>query len=260
MGVDSVNSYDPNGAGRPSVRISTKKQYTHGLIIANLTHMPASVCGTWPAFWTVAETNYPAGGEIDILENIHEQTVTLETLHTSPGCTVAGSGQTAQESSYNCDDVASNNQGCSAVNSDPNSFGTPFNQNGGGVYAVEWTSDSIKIWNWGPKSVPQNIKAGIPDSSTWGTPAFNTVGGSCDIDSHFQNHKIVFDTTFCGNWAGQDYFWQQTSCYNPSTYPTCKSYVAANPSKYSNSYWLIDSLKVYQKTLVVDVPSSSSSR
>lgn len=259
MGVDSWNTYDPNGAGRPSVRIETKKQYTHGLIIANITHMPASVCGTWPAFWTVSEDNYPRWGEIDILENIHEETVSLETLHTAPSCTVAGSQMTGKETSYNCDDVASSGSGCSATNSDPNSYGTPFNQNGGGVYAVEWTSAGIAIWNWGPKNIPQNIKDGTPDSSTWGLPAFNTVGGSCDIDSHFKNHNIVFDTTFCGNWAGQDYFWKKTSCYDPNKYPTCKSYVAANPAKYNDAYWLIDSLKVYQKTFVTEKPTSSSS-
>ena len=49
MGVDYNSVLDKNGKGRASVRIQTKKQYTHGLFIADLAHMPASVCGTWPA-------------------------------------------------------------------------------------------------------------------------------------------------------------------------------------------------------------------
>lgn len=72
--------------------------------------MPASVCGTWPAFWTFSDVNYPAQGEIDILENVHENTVGLNVLHTSPGFSVAGnqkgSVQTGAQSTYSCDDTA----------------------------------------------------------------------------------------------------------------------------------------------------------
>jgi len=35
--------------GRASVRLESKKKYTHGLFIADLFHMPNSVCGVWPA-------------------------------------------------------------------------------------------------------------------------------------------------------------------------------------------------------------------
>lgn len=56
IGVDSVNTYNGNaayyginGVGRPSVRITSKQKYNHGLFIADLTNMPGGVCGTWPA-------------------------------------------------------------------------------------------------------------------------------------------------------------------------------------------------------------------
>ncbi|KAF4637866.1 hypothetical protein G7Y89_g211 [Cudoniella acicularis] len=271
IGVDYWNQYDPNGVGRPSVRIESKKSYTHGLFVLDLAHMPDNVCGTWPAFWTFSNTSYPSQGEIDILENIHEQTVSLETLHTAPGCTVAGNQlsnqQTDQETTYNCDDQATSSpygsqyqyQGCSASNTNPNNYGKAFNSVGGGVYAMEWTSDVIQIWNFSPGNIPADLLAGTPDTSGWGLPAFTTAQGSCDIDSHFQDHKVVIDTTFCGNWAGQDVFWQATSCYNKELYPTCASYVAANPGAYSGAYWLINSLKVYKKTTVASSSSSSSS-
>lgn len=255
MGVDYVNVVT---AGRPSVRIQSKQTYTHGLIIADLAHMPASICGTWPAFWTVNSTNYPKYGEIDILENINEKTVSLQTLYTNEGCYISGNQYSTQLrdniTTYNCDNSATSSifgaqdatSACSGTNTDPNSYGTPFNNNGGGVYAMQWTSDVIRIWNFGPDAIPADITAGTPDPSTWTLPAFTTEGGVCNIDELFANHKIVFDTSFCGGHAGKTEFWQETTCYDAEQYPTCDSYVRANPAAYKEAYWLINSVKVYQ--------------
>lgn len=48
VGVDTKNRAS---SGRMSVRLESKNQYTHGLFILDLDHMPGSICGTWPAFW-----------------------------------------------------------------------------------------------------------------------------------------------------------------------------------------------------------------
>ncbi|RAL65983.1 hypothetical protein DID88_005644 [Monilinia fructigena] len=224
MGVDYVNAVT---AGRPSVRIQSKKTYTHGLIIADLAHMPASICGTWPAFRTVNSSNYPQYGEIDILENVNEKT--MLPLHAL------------------------------VTNTDPNSYGTPFNDNGGGVYAMQWTSDVIRIWNFGPDTIPADITAGTPDPSTWTLPAFTTEGGVCNIDELFANHKIVFDTSFCGGYAGKTEFWQETTCYDAEKYPTCDSYVRANPAAYKEAYWLINSVKVYQNDSLAATSAAAAS-
>ena len=47
MSVDSttVLSSDGLGGGRESVRISSKKTFTHGLFIADVQHMPGNECG-----------------------------------------------------------------------------------------------------------------------------------------------------------------------------------------------------------------------
>ncbi|EHL01813.1 putative endo-1,3(4)-beta-glucanase [Glarea lozoyensis 74030] len=270
MGVDHTNTYDPFGAGRPSVRIETKKTYNHGLFILDLAHMPSSTCGNWPAFWTYSDVNYPAQGEIDILENIHENTQSLNVLHTSAGFSVAGNKKGLQQSgdqtTYNCDDNAQSSdygsqftgQGCASTNINPGSYGSALNAVGGGVYAMEWTSDVIRVWSFPKVVIPLDIIAGKPDPSKWGLPTFTTAQGKGDIDSHFKDHKVVLDTTFCGNWAGQDFFWKQTSCYDPILYPTCSEYVGKNPSKYADTYWLINSLKVFQLNEAPVTTSSSS--
>ena len=49
MGVDYNTTLTPTGQGRKSVRITSQKSWTHGLFIADILHMPDSICGTWPA-------------------------------------------------------------------------------------------------------------------------------------------------------------------------------------------------------------------
>lgn len=52
FGVDHTGVYDYNAnLGRASVRLESYQQWTHGLFIADLAHMPATACGTWPAMW-----------------------------------------------------------------------------------------------------------------------------------------------------------------------------------------------------------------
>lgn len=56
MGVNYVDTIPFNnvtgqaiGAGRPSIRIASKQAFTHGLFIGDFAHIPAGICGTWPA-------------------------------------------------------------------------------------------------------------------------------------------------------------------------------------------------------------------
>ncbi|RPA94687.1 hypothetical protein L873DRAFT_1830186 [Choiromyces venosus 120613-1] len=72
--------------------------------------------------------------------------------------------------------------GCSAQDTRTNSYGTGFNNIGVGVYAMEWNSQFIKVWYFPRGSIPADALAGNPDYSIPGS--------------------IMFDTTFCGDWAG----------------------------------------------------------
>ncbi len=83
LGVD-YQTQNP-AAGRASVRLTTTKSYTHGLIVADIAHQPAPACGSWPAFWTFGPS-WPRSGEIDIIEGVNLQTNSSITLHTASGC------------------------------------------------------------------------------------------------------------------------------------------------------------------------------
>ncbi|OJZ92578.1 glycoside hydrolase family 16 protein, partial [Aspergillus luchuensis CBS 106.47] len=242
MGVDHTNI--AGSSGRQSVRISSDATYNHGLFILDLGHMPGGVCGTWPAFWLVG-ADWPNNGEIDIIEGVNQQSGNDMTLHTSDGCSVSSSADfTGSMTTDNCYVSAagqSNNAGCGITDPDGTSYGTAFNANNGGVFATEWTSDAISIWFFERGSIPDDIDSGNPDPDSWGSPVAR-FQGDCDIDAHFDNLQIIFDTTFCGDWAGN--VWGSGSCASVAS--SCSDYVANNPEAFAEAYWIINSLKVYQ--------------
>ncbi len=205
IGVDHTNTYASTAVGRPSVRLTSTAKYNHGLFIADIKNMPGGVCGTWPAFWTLGDGTWPYHGEIDILEGINNMEGYLSSLHTADTCSVLGdpSTETGLFETGNCQydvDTGDNSAGCGVSDLDTDSFGLGFNANKGGVYAMDWTSDYIKIWFFPRGKIPDDITAGVPNPCNWGLPVSNFQG--CDIDANFINHQIVIDNTFCGAWAG----------------------------------------------------------
>jgi hypothetical protein len=104
-------------------------------------------------------------------------------------------------------------------------------------------TNPILQWFFQRGSIPADITSGSPVTGNWGTPivAFNG-GSACNIDSFFQSQSIVFDTDFCGDWAGSVF--DSGSC---SQYGSCNSYVGANPGAFQQAYWLVNSVKVYQQ-------------
>lgn len=244
MGVDSTNV--ASGRGRNSVRLTSKASYNTGLVILDLAHMPGSICGTWPAFWMVGPS-WPSSGEIDIIEGVNTQTGNSMTLHTGPGCSIsAGSNLFAGSiATDNCDINAagqSASSGCSIAESSSSSYGDGFNSNQGGVYATEWTDSIINIYFFPRGSVPSDISSS-PDPSSWGTPTASFGNPtSCAVENFFKNQQIVFDMTFCGDWAGAVWGTDSTCSAKAST---CQDYVQNNPSAFQDSYWSVNSLQVF---------------
>ncbi|RDW91925.1 hypothetical protein BP5796_01319 [Coleophoma crateriformis] len=250
MGVDYTSTLTTAGVGRNSVRITSKSNFTHGLIISDISHMPGPVCGTWPAHWTLGP-HWPSSGEIDIIEGVNSQTENLMSLHTNDTCTIAGDMryQSGVTQANDCDYNTGGSTGCGTLSQEADTYGAGFNQVGGGVFATQWTSDYIRIWFFPRGNIPYDIQDQHPDPSLWGLPEAN-FQGHCDIDANFKEHQIIFDTTFCGDWGGN--VWD-TDATCKALAPTCVGYVAGNPNAFQTAYWTINSVKVYQ---LVAAPSS----
>ncbi|KAL1637071.1 hypothetical protein SLS56_000727 [Neofusicoccum ribis] len=252
MGVDYTST---SSSGRSSVRITSNNAYNEGLVILDLEHFPGGICGTWPAFWMLGSGEWPAGGEIDILEGTNSQVANQMTLHTGAGCSIASSGaMSGSVSSTDCYAYATDdNEGCAVKDSEADTFST-LNENGGGVFATELdpTNNKIQVWFFSRDSIPEDITSGSPDPTSWGQPRALFQGG-CEVSSHFKDMNIIFDTTFCGDWAGNAWSSDETCSAKAST---CEDYVQNNPSAFKDAYWSINSLKVYQSG--GDAPASSS--
>ena len=166
------------------------------------------------------------------------------TLHTRSGCSINNSGFSGQLKTPNCDINAPGqftNEGCGIRSNDGASYGQGFNARGGGVYATEWTSQAINIWFFPRGSVPGDLSSGKPNPKIWGTPAAKFQGG-CNIDEHFRDHNIIFDVTFCGDWAG-NVWGQDPVCASKAS--SCQAFVQNNPGAFADAFWQVNSLKVY---------------
>lgn len=223
-----ILSSQPTFAGpRNSIRLEGKRRFNRGLFIVDLRHMPSG-CGTWPALWLTDEANWPVNGEIDIIEGVNYQDTAKTALHTAKECKMddvpelskTGSWDTAVgipdrktgkpdmtfRYAQNCfvyDPHQWIDQGCVATDLklQGRSLGIPLNENGGGVYALEWDPvyHHIRTWVFSPHGqVPRNLRDALrtannveietrvaPDTNLWGLPY-----------GHFPIGKVDFTLTF----------------------------------------------------------------
>ncbi|KAF4634225.1 hypothetical protein G7Y89_g3895 [Cudoniella acicularis] len=247
MGVENSSIISaPNG--RKSIWIESKDSFLHGLLIGDFAHIPGGTCGTWPGFWTIRNDLNAPYGEVDILESYNDLTTNFMTLHTSESCSFNAPADTYL-GTLNQQDISCSldGPGCSAKGP-AGSYGAPFNQNGGGVYALEWTSSVMKIFFFPRNAIPADITSGNPDPSTWGLPTanFDSQYGNCDIDAAFPPQTIYFDTTFCGAEAGGKGWTDWSGCAASTKISTCEEFVRTQPQAFDEAYWLINSVKVYQ--------------
>lgn len=203
------NSTVPNAeTGRFSVRITSKKQYNTGLFIFDVIHSPLG-CATWPALWTADPANWPANGEVDIMEavNVVTEIPNQITLHSSEGCSMKSVKRKQSGDTIGTTCVSSSsengNDGC-GVKDDGFTFGPSFNAKRGGVIAMEWRNEGIRMWDWWRGSVPADITAGTPDPSTWKEASSDFPNTNCNIGTHFKNQSIIANIDLCGDWAGKE--------------------------------------------------------
>jgi hypothetical protein len=151
-----------------------------------------------------------------------------------------------------CDATLNYNQGCGVKSPSSRSFGAPFNAAGGGWFAMRRTKrDGVAVWFWSrdDPTVPPEVsglplntsapvhmnaaglvlveaivegKEVIQPSEHWGTPEAVFPAESCSHKRFFDDHLLVFDLTFCGDWAGEPTIWAKSGC-GVSGARTCNS-------------------------------------
>lgn len=247
LGIATANAtsatirVDTNGnatSGRNSVRLVSKNGYTGGLFLFDVAHVPYG-CGTWPAIWMTSIENWPNQGEIDVMETVNQGPWNQFTLHTSQGCSMQGQrNQTGNTLTSDCWVGNSYGDSC-AVQGSRNSSGQAFNAIGGGVYALEWRSEGIRMWFFERGNIPSNINS--PDPSVWPTPAADFPNTNCDIDAHFKDLHIITNIALCGVWAGAESVYSEQD-YCPGT---CTGFVASNATAFQQAYFTFNSFKIF---------------
>mmetsp|Transcript_28729 Transcript_28729/g.60947 ORF Transcript_28729/g.60947 Transcript_28729/m.60947 type:complete len:762 (+) Transcript_28729:27-2312(+) len=284
-----LSSSPTPGGPRDSLRLEGRRRFNRGLFIIDLRHMPAG-CGTWPAFWLTDEANWPVNGEIDIVEGVNYQDTAKTALHSTRECMMddvpegskTGSWDTAVgipnrktgipdmtfRYAQNCfvyDPHQWINQGCVATDlkSEGRSLGMPLNDNGGGVYALEWdpVNRHIRSWVFSPHGrVPRNLREALrtatekdegkrvaPDTTQWGLPYghFPIGDGTNCPSSHFRNMRLVINLAFCGSVSGNRYFMDCPEKFKK--FKTCNEYVKSEPEELKEAYWKIRGVYVYER-------------
>ncbi|CAK5280537.1 unnamed protein product [Mycena citricolor] len=237
----------PEGQNRSSVRISSIAQYNTGLFILDLNRAPWG-CGVWPAF--LGGGQWPYTGEIDVIEGVHDNEHNQVTWHTGPNCTLAvetnytGSNVLAANGSpiTDCDGTLPGNAGCGIIEWSKASYGPYFEAQGGGIFAMKWDEEGIAVYSFYRSAIPGDILAGSPNPANWGPPVAALAPASCDPITNFVNHSIIFDITFCGDWAGNSY--ATSGC------PGSCTTRLMDPTNFVNASWSINSLKVYSKAAI----------
>lgn len=199
---------------------------------------------------------WPTKGEIDIYENWNDHTFNRHTAHVDVpevvgDCILTANDMTATIDSPNCYDFAdgqSPSQGCSA-----SEYSTTFGSTTGGVFAMEWTEEHLKIWDWLHDVAPVDVLSGNPSPSLlWGLPSYTIQ--SCNIDKAFKDMKMILNINFCSV-AGQTEKWEE-SCASKTGYSTCTAYVAKEHDSFEQANFKVRDIKIYQ--LAEDQTSTSS--
>ncbi|KAG8758491.1 hypothetical protein FRC14_008116 [Serendipita sp. 396] len=242
-----VNTDDYVG-NRKSVRLHSKQVVNkNSLVVLDAEHMPTG-CGTWPAWW-MNGPNWPAGGEIDILEGVHDDTTNHATLHTTAGCTASSDAShpsTGQLTNAQCGFINGDNSGCGYADVSTNTgYGAGFNSAKGGVYVMQWVDSGISVWYFPRGAIPADLVAEKPMPWTWPSPFARWSTNTCNVDQFFRDHITIFNTTFCGDWAGAT--WQSSGCADKTGYSSCAAFVSEKGSAFHEAYWTVNYVKYFQQ-------------
>ncbi|ELU40903.1 MFS_1 domain-containing protein [Rhizoctonia solani AG-1 IA] len=258
----TVGSPQDPAYGRASVKMNTTEPFTKGsLVVMDALHFPygvsrgfgcksiysnsldllSALSGQLIGARVAPRTN----GRASVgTQNVNLAPVNQMSLHTSQGCTLASDTQvTGRIVSNDCYNNTNGNQGC-IIQMPDNSFGESFARNGGGVYAVEWSStgNGIRAWFFPRSSIPADLTSANPNPSTWGTPTAAWPESGCDTSKFFGPQTLIINISICGAYAGATSVFEST-CPNQGS---CLDLVR-NPRNYDNAYFEIAYVRIYSE-------------
>ncbi|KAL7419058.1 hypothetical protein Q5752_005894 [Cryptotrichosporon argae] len=250
--VDNTSSVVYNDK-RYAPKLLSKTAYDKGTVwVFDAVHMPYG-CSVWPAFWTQGP-DWPAGGEIDIVEQVNQATTNQLALHTEGGGCLASDAVAISGGALtntNCSVAYNSDQGCTVEATGNDTYGAGFAAAGGGVYVTEFAEEYIRIWFYTRSAVPPAISqtADSIDTSTLGTPIAEYDTTTCDIDSYFGKQTLTIDITLCGDWAGVASVLEET-CPALIGTNTCYTTYVINDQEatYANAYFEINYINVYSNS------------
>jgi len=193
-------------------------------------------------------TDWPAAGEVDIIETINGNNIIHNTIHTCPQMC---------DSEWNDDGIIINCANATAT--DPNSgcSGKSYKVDSPeGTFACLWENNSFRFYYWEPDydvrsdGGPLNK---LPKPENWSESFLKNHVRSleaktkCDSNSHqdwqcenckdvnkceFANLKMIFNITLCGKWAGDEFDETDNSLNN------CKEYVISEGKESINNQFI----------------------
>ena len=200
-------------------------------------------------------TDWPAAGEVDIIETINGDSLIYNTIHTCPQ--MCNSEWNSNGEIINCANAKPDdpNAGCSGK---PYAVRSPE-----GTFACLWEKHSFKFYYWPPD---QKVRAdggplsAEPDPAGWNDRFLkNEVrllesDVPCNSNLHqqwqcnscaqsnsctFSNLKMILNTTLCGKWAGNEFD------STPHALQNCRAYISGEGrSKIDNQFLKIEYIAV----------------
>lgn len=173
----------------------------------------------------------------------------------------------------NCDVDAKDqkpNAGCSIVApAHANTSGLAFNDNGGGVFALEWTAGFLSVYFFPRGAIPAGLlqrggashsavlssggdsanSTTAPDPSGWAAANRIAYFEGCEFDAHLSNLSLVVDMDFCGGWVESQ--WENGGCMASTGKDSCADFVAAGSEGvdgkgFEEAFWVIGGMEVWQ--------------
>ncbi|KAL5615229.1 hypothetical protein BROUX41_005285 [Berkeleyomyces rouxiae] len=253
-----ARSDSAGGPKRGTVRVQSKRAYSNGLVVVDLEHMPAPICGGLPRF-------FAAGADADLIVIESTSVESSSELHstTSGSCRLPATDSLANKSATDCFTQC-------GFSTSPYYVGSSWNAANGGIYALLWTEGSapavnddaaaarvastsvfvepdsstglFRVWAWARGDVPAGVLDGRPEPAQWGTPLAVFGGDACQGTKYYHDLRLVFDMDLCSDSIEED--WDK-GCAQATSKKSCAAFASGNAEAFSENYWEINSVNVY---------------